>query len=135
MLRALGDDRVRFAGLIPEEALPPVYAAADLYVWPALREAYGLAMLEAQAAGLPVVAGQEGGVAEVVADGRSGVLAAPRDPAASRARCATCWSGRSAGRPWAKRRRGSCSRSAASGGRRRAVAALAAADAIRAMRR
>jgi glycosyltransferase involved in cell wall biosynthesis len=82
MLRALGDDRVRLAGLVPEEALPPVYAAADLYVWPALREAYGLAMLEAQAAGLPVVAGGGGGVAEVVAAGRSGVLTAPGDPGA-----------------------------------------------------
>jgi glycosyltransferase involved in cell wall biosynthesis len=82
MLRVLGDDRVRFAGLIPEDALPPVYAAADLYVWPAVREAYGLAMLEAQAAGLPVVAGREGGVAEVVADGQSGVLTPPRDPGA-----------------------------------------------------
>jgi glycosyltransferase involved in cell wall biosynthesis len=82
MLHALGDDRVRLAGLIPEEALPPVYAAADLYVWPALGEAYGLAMLEAQAAGLPVVAGQGGGVAEVVADGRSGVLTTSGDPGA-----------------------------------------------------
>ena len=82
MLRTLGENRVRFAGLLPEEALPPLYAAADLYVWPALREAYGLAMLEAQAAGLPVVAGQDGGVAEVVADGRSGVLTAPGDPGA-----------------------------------------------------
>jgi glycosyltransferase involved in cell wall biosynthesis len=80
MLRVLGDDRVQFAGLVPEETLPPVYAAADLYVWPALREAYGLAMLEAQAAGLPVVAGREGGVAEVVTDGRSGVLTAPGEP-------------------------------------------------------
>jgi glycosyltransferase involved in cell wall biosynthesis len=80
MLRTLGDDRVRLAGLLPEDSLPPVYAAADLYVWPAQGEAYGLAMLEAQAAGLPVVAGREGGVAEVVADGRSGVLTAPRDP-------------------------------------------------------
>ena len=51
MLRALGEDRVRFAGLIPENALPPVYASADLYVWPAVREAYGIALLEAQAAG------------------------------------------------------------------------------------
>jgi glycosyltransferase involved in cell wall biosynthesis len=82
MLRTLGENRVRFAGLLPEEALPPLYAAADLYVWPALREAYGLAMLEAQAAGLPVVAGQDGGVAEVVADGRSGVLTAPGNPGA-----------------------------------------------------
>jgi glycosyltransferase involved in cell wall biosynthesis len=82
LLHALGDDRVRLAGLVPEEALPPVYAAADLYVWPALREAYGLAMLEAQAAGLPVVAGRGGGVAEVVVDGRSGVLTAAGDPGA-----------------------------------------------------
>jgi glycosyltransferase involved in cell wall biosynthesis len=82
MLHPLGRERIAFAGLVPEEALPAVYAAADLYVWPAVGEAYGLALLEAQAAGLPVVAGREGGVAEVVADGRSGVLAPPRDPAA-----------------------------------------------------
>lgn len=81
-LEALGRDRVTFAGLVAEEALPALYAAADLYVWPAVREAYGLAMLEAQAAGLPVIAGREGGVAEVVADGRSGMLTAPRDPLA-----------------------------------------------------
>jgi glycosyltransferase involved in cell wall biosynthesis len=74
--------RVRFAGAVPEEELPAFYAAADLMVWPALREAYGLAMLEAQAAGLPVVAGREGGVAEVVQDGVTGILSAPRDPAA-----------------------------------------------------
>jgi glycosyltransferase involved in cell wall biosynthesis len=82
MLRGLGRERLAFAGLVPEDDLPAVYAAADLYVWPAVREAYGLALLEAQAAGGPVVAGREGGVAEVRADGRSGVLAPPRDPAA-----------------------------------------------------
>jgi len=81
-LGALGHDRVAFAGLVPEAALPAIYASADLYVWPAVREAYGLAMLDAQAAGVPVVAGREGGVDEVVAHGRSGVLTAPRDPAA-----------------------------------------------------
>ena len=74
--------RVRFAGMVPEEALPAFYAAADLLVWPAVREAYGLAMLEAQAAGLPVVAGREGGVAAVVQDGLTGILTAPRDSAA-----------------------------------------------------
>jgi glycosyltransferase involved in cell wall biosynthesis len=82
MLRRLGEDRVRFAGLIREDALAPVYAAADLYVWPAVREAYGIALLEAQAAGVPVVAGREGGVAEVVADGQGGILTPPRDPGA-----------------------------------------------------
>ena len=80
-LDRLGPARVAFAGAVPEAALAAYYAAADLYVWPALREAYGLAMLEAQAAGLPVVAGREGGVAEIVQDGVTGVLS-PRDPAA-----------------------------------------------------
>jgi glycosyltransferase involved in cell wall biosynthesis len=78
----LGPDRVVFAGAMAETALAPFYAAADLYVWPAVREAYGLAMLEAQASGLPVVAAREGGVDEVVRDGITGVLAPRGDPAA-----------------------------------------------------
>jgi glycosyltransferase involved in cell wall biosynthesis len=85
----LGENRVRFAGVMPEDELPPVYAAADLYVWPAVREAYGIALLEAQAAGLPVVAGREGGVAEVVADGQSALLTPLRDPSAFASAVAT----------------------------------------------
>jgi glycosyltransferase involved in cell wall biosynthesis len=81
-LSGLGPGQVAFAGEVPEAALPAYYAAADLYVWPAVREAYGLATLEAQAAGLPVVAGREGGIAEVVRDGVTAFLTAPRDPAA-----------------------------------------------------
>jgi glycosyltransferase involved in cell wall biosynthesis len=78
----LGRDRAVFAGAWPETELPCCYAACDLYVWPAVREAYGLAMLEAQAAGLPVVAGREGGVSEVVQHGTTGILTPPRDPGA-----------------------------------------------------
>lgn len=81
-MAALGPARVVFAGLWPEDELAVAIAACDLYVWPAVREAYGLAMLEAQAGGLPVVAGREGGVEEVVQDGITGLLAAPGDPAA-----------------------------------------------------
>jgi glycosyltransferase involved in cell wall biosynthesis len=73
--------RVVYAGALPEAELPAYYAAADLYVWPAVREAYGLALLEAGAAGLPVVAGREGGVAEVVIDGVTGLLTPAGDPA------------------------------------------------------
>jgi glycosyltransferase involved in cell wall biosynthesis len=68
-----------FVGTLAEAELPALYAGCDLYVWPAVREAYGLAMLEAQAAGLPVVAGREGGVAEVVQHGVTGLLTPPRD--------------------------------------------------------
>jgi glycosyltransferase involved in cell wall biosynthesis len=78
----LGEGRAVLAGALPEAALPACYAACDLYVWPAVREAYGLAMLEAQAAGLAVVAGCEGGVSEVVQHDVSGILTPPRDPEA-----------------------------------------------------
>ncbi|MGD9510573.1 MAG: glycosyltransferase family 4 protein, partial [Geminicoccaceae bacterium] len=77
MFAAFGD-RVRMHGAVPLSALPAIYAAADLHVWPALNEAYGMALLEAQAAGLPVVAGREGGVPDVVVDGVTGLLAEPR---------------------------------------------------------
>jgi glycosyltransferase involved in cell wall biosynthesis len=79
--RSLGD-QVRFLGALHDEELPPVYAAADLYVWPAVNEAFGMAMLEAQATGLPVIAGQVGGVGEIVADGRTGLLVPARNAAA-----------------------------------------------------
>ncbi|HEX2525780.1 MAG TPA: glycosyltransferase family 4 protein [Geminicoccus sp.] len=68
-------DRIRFLGTLPEERLPPVYAASDMFVWPALNEAYGMVFLEAQAAGLPVVAGRGIGVADVVLHRRTGLLA------------------------------------------------------------
>jgi glycosyltransferase involved in cell wall biosynthesis len=67
-------DRVDWRGAVREEAIPAALRSADLCLWPAVNEAYGLALLEAQAAGIPVVAGRSGGVGDVVADGESGVL-------------------------------------------------------------
>lgn len=75
-------ERVRFAGTVPHAELPAVYASADLYLWPAINEAYGMAFLEAQAAGLAVVAGRTGGVPAVVADGVGGLLTPVGDAAA-----------------------------------------------------
>jgi glycosyltransferase involved in cell wall biosynthesis len=66
--------RVRFLGRQPATALPALLAACDLFVWPAIDEAIGIAFLEAQACGLPVVGGDSPGVAAVVAHGRSGLL-------------------------------------------------------------
>jgi len=75
---ALGP-RAIYVGEQPADALPAFYAASDLCVWPALGEAYGVALLEAQAAGLPVLAGRVRGVPDVVNDGVTGVLAPIED--------------------------------------------------------
>lgn len=77
-LSPLGD-HVVYAGALGPADLAQHYAAADLLVWPAAGEAYGMAFLEAAAAGLPTVAGKVRGVPEVVIDGRTGLLVAEDD--------------------------------------------------------
>lgn len=71
--------RVVFLGECDRVALREAYAAADLYAWPAIGEAYGVAFLEAQAAGLAVAAGRAGGVPAVVAENETGLLVAEGD--------------------------------------------------------
>ncbi|MDL2401364.1 glycosyltransferase family 4 protein [Rhizobium mayense] len=72
-------DRITWLG---ERAAPEIGAelrAGGIYVWPGCGEAYGLAYLEAQAAGLPVVAQATAGVPEVVMEGVTGLLAPEGD--------------------------------------------------------
>lgn len=78
-LAGLDQSRLAILGERDPKALATLYAAADLFAWPAINEAYGLALVEAQAAGLPVVAGRSGGVPEVVEDGVTGLLTPPGD--------------------------------------------------------
>lgn len=78
-LAPLGADRVVFLGRLAEADVARLLAAADLCLWPAINEAYGMALLEAQAAGLPVVAGAMGGVPSIMVDGATGLLAPPGD--------------------------------------------------------
>jgi glycosyltransferase involved in cell wall biosynthesis len=73
-LAPLGD-RVKHLGALAEPATIETLLAADLFLWPAINEAFGMALLEAQTAGLPVVAGRTGGVPDIVAEGESGLLA------------------------------------------------------------
>jgi glycosyltransferase involved in cell wall biosynthesis len=74
--------RVRFTGALPAPAVATVLRASDLFVWPAVDEAFGLAFIEAQACGLPVVGGDSPGVAAVVAAERTGLLVPPGDAVA-----------------------------------------------------
>lgn len=74
--------RVTFAGRVEEEGLAALYAGSDLFVWPAVGEPMGMAMLEAQGHGLPVVAARTRGVPALVSDGDTGLLVSEGDPAA-----------------------------------------------------
>jgi len=68
--------RACFLGTLEGRELVTTYAACDLYAWPAVNEAYGMAMLEAQAAGMPVVSYARRGVPDVVLHGKTGLLIA-----------------------------------------------------------
>ena len=74
--------RAAFLGTVAAADMPALAAAADLYVWPAVKEAFGMALVEAGAAGLPVVAGTSPGVAGVVSSGETGLLVPQGDAAA-----------------------------------------------------
>ena len=73
---------VKFAGRREGDTLAEYYAVADLFVWPAVDEGFGMATVEAQAAGVPVVVGRAGGVSDTVRDGVTGVLTPMGDAAA-----------------------------------------------------
>jgi len=73
--------RVRYLGALDKAAIAGALAVSDIFVWPAVNEAFGMALLEAQASGLPVVAGASGGVAGIVASGKTGLLVPPGDVA------------------------------------------------------
>lgn len=77
--RSLGiAERVHFTGQISD--VKPYYAAADLLVLPSHSEGSPYVLLEAMAAGLPIVATAVGGVPEMVEDDVSALLVPPRDP-------------------------------------------------------
>lgn len=70
-------DRVSFLGSLESHELAEIYGTSDMLVWPAVNEAFGIALLEAQAAGLPVVASKQRGVPDIVAAGVTGRLPPP----------------------------------------------------------
>ena len=75
-------ERACFLGSLRQRRIAQVLAASDLCAWPAVNEAYGMALLEAQAAGVPVVSCDTRGVPDVVLNGRTGILVRYGDEAA-----------------------------------------------------
>ncbi len=75
-LANLGDNFV-FLGDVSEAELPTVYGCADVFAFPSIQEGQGIALLEAQASGKPVVAFNVSGVIEAVVDGETGLLVEP----------------------------------------------------------
>ena len=78
------EDQVVFCGF--RQDIRNVLGQSDLMVLPSLREGFGLVLLEAMAAGCPIVATNVGAIPEIVRDGETGLLVRPADaPALSRA--------------------------------------------------
>ncbi len=74
-------EHVVFTGQVPEDELPAHFAAADVFAMPCREriggfevEAFGIVFIQAQAVGVPVVAGAIGGVPDAVRDGETGLL-------------------------------------------------------------
>jgi glycogen synthase len=74
------EENLKFLGRVTEEEKIRLFRAADVYVLPTRYEGFGLPLLEAMAAGVPVVSSDIPVVSEIVQNGRNGLLAKLEDP-------------------------------------------------------
>jgi glycogen synthase len=83
LARELGvESRIVLTGPLPRSDLLKEYARADVFVLPSLFDCTPIVLMEAMAAGLPIVASRVGGIPEVVSEGENALLCAPNDPTA-----------------------------------------------------
>jgi glycosyltransferase involved in cell wall biosynthesis len=68
---------VQYTGQLKGEELAKAYAVGDVFLHCSITETFGLVVLESMASGVPVIARDEGGPSEIVADGKSGYLVQP----------------------------------------------------------
>ena len=82
------ENQVVFTGFISDDELPAIYTSCDIYVMASreipgrldLVEGFGISFLEAGASGLPVIAGDSGGISDAIQNGKTGLLVNPDEP-------------------------------------------------------
>lgn len=74
------DHTISFTGPVQHELVPKIISEMDIFVVPSIIESFGVAAVEAQACGVPVIASNVGGLPEVVIDGETGFIVPPREP-------------------------------------------------------
>jgi glycosyltransferase involved in cell wall biosynthesis len=80
LAQAIVRNRAFMLGLVPPVEIEAYYAASDVFVLPSMfQETFGLVLLEAFSAGLPVIAFRSGGIPELVEDNRNGIVVAQGD--------------------------------------------------------
>lgn len=77
---SLGLERhIIFTGSFPREEMKNIYSLMDIFILPSLTEGFGLALVEAMAMGIPVIATNVGGIPEIIEHGKTGYLVPPAD--------------------------------------------------------
>ena len=77
------EDKVKFLGFIDHSKIPNVLNTFSVYVAVSIEESFGVAVVEAEACGVPVVVSNIGGLTEVVKDGETGFIVPPKEPKAT----------------------------------------------------
>jgi mannosylfructose-phosphate synthase len=74
------EDRVMFAGYVPDDKMVTFYQQAEMFVLPSIFEPFGMTSQESMACGVPVVASKFGGIRNIILQEKNGILVDPSDP-------------------------------------------------------